>query len=109
MAVGDGKALKWLERQFIHFILVDGKGAAQPLCEGSERRALSGGGEVTRPPVLHTVPVIPSSVASRRAVGRKPIPCTMPLKIYSFVIIRVWYRFPYRQRRRPGQRTGRET
>ena len=64
---------------------------------------------VTRPPVLHTVPVIPSSVASRRAVGRKPIPCTMPLKIYSFVIIRVWYRFPCRQRRRPGQRTGRET
>ena len=44
-AVGDGKALKWLERQLIHFILVDGKGAAQPLCEGSERRALSGGGE----------------------------------------------------------------
>ena len=44
-AVGDGKALKWLERQFIHFILIDRKGAAQPLCEGSERRTLSGGGE----------------------------------------------------------------
>ena len=41
----------------------------------------------TLPPEFLTSPPMPSSFASRRAVGRKPIPCTIPEKVYLTVMI----------------------